>query len=94
MKIKTFFILGCLIIFISADGKTTKCNIFTDKLGSCATAISFKGNVSISGEGEDALVEISYMDDKYYMDTSLFGLVTEDGKTPETTCLDLRIYKY
>lgn len=49
--------------------------------------------MSINGDGEDVMIEISYID-KYYLDSSLFGLVTEDGKTPETTCLDLKIYRY
>lgn len=52
------------------------------------------GVVSFTTGTADAVVKISYSDDKYFNDEKFFGLVTEDGQKSENTCLTLKLFKY
>jgi hypothetical protein len=95
-----------MLIAVAADGtlsyNTTDCDVLTGKFGAArnrtdgsdANHRSFKGEVSISEGGGDAIVKVGYYDGDFYNNASFYGFVTEDGKTPATTCLDLRVYRY
>lgn len=37
---------------------------------------------------------MKYWDDIYFDDPVYFGLIQEDGKSPESTCLDMKIFKF
>jgi hypothetical protein len=105
MKISTIIVLGLMLVYVVADGtlsyNSSACDVLTGKLGSArpgsngtdANTRAFRGEVSVTADG-DAIVKIGYWDGGYYSNTTTFGFVTEDGKTPETTCLDLRLLKF
>lgn len=89
MNIFTFITLGIVISGVLAVGSldinTEACDVYTGKFGTAisngigATKLSMSGVVSFTTGTADAVVKISYSDDKYFNDEKFFGLVTEDG---------------
>lgn len=89
MKIFTFITLGIVISGVLAAGSLDingdACNTYTGKFGTAlsngtgATKLAMSGVVSFTSGTADAVVKISYSDDKFYNDDKFFGLVTEDG---------------
>jgi hypothetical protein len=104
MKVLTLL----LIITISSithgarlDFNSVDCNKFLGKFGTAnnadgsgASKIAFTGDAAFVGATSDVKVNLRYSDVDYFNDATFKGLVTQDGKAPETTCLDMKLYKF
>ncbi|CAD8121575.1 unnamed protein product [Paramecium sonneborni] len=101
---KITFLISCLMaITLQArlDINSPECNYYLEKFGTAnnadgtgASQIAFSGDIGFIDGTANVLVNLRYSDVKFYNDAKYFGLVQEDGKTPEDTCLDLKLYRF
>ncbi|CAD8115986.1 unnamed protein product [Paramecium sonneborni] len=73
-----------------------ECNKYLEKFGTKdnPSKIAFTGDVSYTQGTANAQINLRYSDKDLFNDPIFFGLVKEDGKTAETVCLELRLYKF
>lgn len=53
----------------------------------------FSGNASFIWNTTDVEIKLRYSDFDYFDDPKFKGLVIEDGKTLESTCIDMKLLK-
>ncbi|CAD8204227.1 unnamed protein product [Paramecium pentaurelia] len=97
------------LIVLFAIGSTTQrlnpsgleCNKYLEKFGTAnnsdgsgATKLAFSGDVYFIPGTANLKVNLRYSDVDLFNDPKYFGLVQEDGKSAEETCLDLKLFKY
>ncbi|CAD8195950.1 unnamed protein product [Paramecium pentaurelia] len=101
---KTILLLSFLLAITfqaRLDFNAPECNKYLEKFGTAnnpdgtgASKIAFTGDVSFIAGTSNVKVNIRYSDVELFNDATYFGLVQQDGKTPEQTCLDMKLYKY
>ncbi|CAD8196860.1 unnamed protein product [Paramecium octaurelia] len=100
-----YIIIGLCILAIVTGERISindqNCNKYLQKFGSAnnpdgtgATKLAFTGDVAFITNSTSLKVNLRYSDVDLFNDPKYFGLVQEDGKTPETTCLDLKLWKF
>ncbi|CAD8124867.1 unnamed protein product [Paramecium sonneborni] len=79
---------------------SSECSIYLAKFGTAnnvdgsgATKLAFSGDVQFEN-GIDVKVSLRYSDVDLFSNLTYYGFVKEDGKPQESTCLDLKLYKY
>ncbi|CAK63884.1 unnamed protein product (macronuclear) [Paramecium tetraurelia] len=101
---KTILLLSVLLattLCARLDFNSKECNIFLEKFGTAdnadgsgASKIAFAGDVSFIGGTANVKVNVRYSDVASFNDPKYYGLVQQDGNTPEQTCLDMKLFKY
>ncbi|CAK92781.1 unnamed protein product (macronuclear) [Paramecium tetraurelia] len=94
----------CLLILVTSQRisiNDQNCNKYLQKFGTAnnpdgtgATKIAFTGDVAFITNSTSVKVKLRYSDVDLFNDPTYFGLVQEDGKKAETTCLDLKLWKF
>ncbi|CAD8113137.1 unnamed protein product [Paramecium sonneborni] len=81
------------------DFNSPECHKYLEKFGTVdnkvdlgASKIAFTGDVSL--ENANYKIKIRYSDYEQFNDAQFYGLVEQDGKPLEKTCLDMKLYHY
>ncbi|CAD8211787.1 unnamed protein product [Paramecium octaurelia] len=96
------FLFTCFVIGLARlPIEGPECNIYLEKFGTAnnedgsgATKLAFSGDVSYIIGTSNLKVNLRYSDVDRFNDLKFFGLVQEDGKKADETCLDLKLYKF
>ncbi|CAD8211789.1 unnamed protein product [Paramecium octaurelia] len=80
-----------IVTALSQTNDSIDCNKYFYKFGTTKSPLEFSGDVVYIQESRDIQINVKYTD-VLFEDPIYFGLIQEDGKTPETTCLNLQVY--
>ncbi|CAD8204225.1 unnamed protein product [Paramecium pentaurelia] len=69
------------------------CNKYLSKFGTKESPLAFSGDAIYFQEFNEVQINVKYTD-ILFDDPLYFGLVQEDGKQPETTCLKLKVLSF
>ncbi|CAD8204231.1 unnamed protein product [Paramecium pentaurelia] len=100
-----FIITILLVIELSLESRFSiynyECNNYLNKFGNVdlpngigPSKLAFTGDVSFITGTNDAKVNVRYSDVEFFDDPIFFGFVKEDGKTEDTVCLELKLFKF
>ncbi|CAK58766.1 unnamed protein product (macronuclear) [Paramecium tetraurelia] len=75
---------------MSSKSNSINCNKYFSKFGTNESHNIFSGDAVYIQESQEVQINVNYID-ALFEDPIYFGLVVEDGKKPETTCLKLKV---